>query len=413
MVRALIKTYGCRVNQADSQKILELLYSRGIRLSEDPSQEPQIIVLNSCVVTENAEREVFKELRIVKKRFPQSMIIITGCLPKLLKEKEFMEGVSIAEDLNSLKELLQKAGFAETSLHHPLPQLRTRFMLKVQEGCDRFCSFCIVPLVRGKPRSKPVDEAVREAKVLEERGAREIVITGTHLGDYGKDIGLNEGLKVLLQSLLRETNVKRFRLSSLDPDELSDSLIELISKEERICKHFHLPLQSGSEKILNLMRRKCSPREFLEKVKTLHSLMPEANVGTDIIVGFPFEEDEDFERTKELIFESGVNYLHIFPFSRRPKTPAGTLPPLPQEVVKRRCAQLREIDKVIRRSFHSIFEGKIMEVLIEEVEDGFIRGTTSNYLKVEIEGQTNARKNEIIPVKIGKSHTSYLQGFIA
>lgn len=417
-MRAYLKTFGCRVNQADSQRIADILSSSGIKIGKD-YRKAEIIIVNSCVVTENAEKESLRELSKIKKNNPNSIIVLTGCLARLNKRTgEEIKGVKTLQpfDEKNVIHLLEKLKDGKDETYKPAEEinLRTRTLVKVQEGCDKFCSYCIVPYVRGKPRSRDLNNIVQDVKNLVRKGVVEVVLTGTHLGYFGKDTGIKNGLIILIERILNETEIKRIRLSSIDPDELSKNMIDLASSEKRICRHFHLPLQSGSERILKLMNRNCRPEEFVEKVREIHKLMPDANVGTDIIVGFPSEREEDFEKTISAITLSGVNYLHIFPFSLRKNTPAEKMKErVPQNLIKERCKTLKAMDNQLRINFHRYFEGKILEIVVEEINNNKIKGTTSNYLRVDVKEDNlgHIGKGQIVDIKIGKSKGRKVEGF--
>ncbi len=415
MKKIYIKTLGCKVNTFDSHALEHQLKERGFSMVAS-AQEADISLLNSCSVTMKADQEGRYLIRRLKRENPDAKVVVTGCYAQT-------DGASIAAlddaDLvipnqvkESLSELLQRhfsgdeSAFSgklptgvkpvannrqthfksSTALFSSPDSSRTRAFLKVQDGCNGFCTYCLIPYARGQSRSVPLHDVLREAVKLEQAGVPEIVMAGIHLGDYGEDFAEPSSLTDLLQKLLDVTQNIRFRISSLEPNEVSRELLELMKEnEERFCAHFHLPLQSGSDRILKLMRRTYHRQEYLDTVELIRSYFPECNIGADIIPGFPGETDEEHREGIELCERAKLNYLHVFPYARRPNTAADKMPNhLPPEVIKKRAQQLRELSEIWRSEFMNRYIGQTVDVLWEDDLDELGRrvGKTGNYLDI-------------------------------
>lgn len=267
---------------------------------------------------------------------------------------------------------------------------RTRPLLKIQDGCDAFCAYCIVPYARGSSRSAEFQAVLDGVTRLADQGFMEVVLTGIHLGAYGRDLEPRTGLADLLHAILQRPDPIRIRLSSIEPLELSDAIIDLAAGSERICRHFHIPLQSGDAQVLKRMRRPYSPERFGDRIARIHRRLPEAAIGTDVLVGFPGETDAAFENTCTLVEALPLTYLHVFPFSARPGTAAfGFGDRVPAEHVRTRCSRLRQLGSRKRLAFHRQFIGRTLPVLTESRRDpqtGLLKGVSSNYLPVLFEG---------------------------
>jgi len=314
-----------------------------------------------------------------------------------------VEFIKSGRQASPVKDLGQWQDGTPWSLRARSSSGRTRANFKIQEGCDRSCSYCIIPKARGLSRSLPMDEVEREIDALVASGYREIILTGIHLGAFGSDFDKPSDLTAVVELIEKKDYPCRFRISSLDPDEVTERLIDLLKSAKRICNHLHLPLQSGSDAIIRKMHRPYTGALFAEKVEKLAASVPDISIGADIIAGFPGEGEAEFENTFSLVSSLPLSYLHIFPFSIRRGTPAASMPGLVESrVIKDRCEMLRELDLQKRHAFHKSFEGKIECVLVERVRDrktGLLKGRSRNYIQVFLEGQ-DALRGELTRVKL-------------
>ncbi len=416
MMKVHIKNLGCKANTFDGHAIAGRFVRAGFVMTEDPALA-KIIVINSCAVTQNAGKEALYFVRRYRRNAPDSLIILAGCLSQIeetsLKEKNEIDLVvpnTQKSDLVRLaieklelgtqqkQEYLARASrdnlstdgdvFFDQSL-----SLRTRAFVKVQDGCDSFCSYCIVPYSRGRSLSVPRGLIVDEIKRLVGQNIGEIVLTGIHIGNYGKDFGgdfnptsAGKGLLGLLEEILKVDGLKRLRLSSLEINEVSRDLLELLSKNKEVfCDHFHLPLQSGSDRVLKMMKRIYSAGTFQECVALVRTFFSEANIGTDVIVGFPGETEKDFNETMAVLESAEIGYAHVFPYSKRPGTEASKLPQdVKQADLKGRAEILRHMSREMHQKYARCFLGRSFPVLWEQdVDDeGRRLGKTRNYLTV-------------------------------
>ncbi|GAB6184405.1 tRNA (N(6)-L-threonylcarbamoyladenosine(37)-C(2))-methylthiotransferase MtaB [Thermodesulfovibrio hydrogeniphilus] len=369
-------TYGCRVNQAEFQQLEKYLKQAGYEITEN-SEEADCWIINTCAVTHKAEiqsRQIInKAIKLGKKCF------VTGCYAELYEKKLKEKKLTLIS--NYEKDSLASL-FPPIATKEILPQLkRHRAIVKVQDGCNQFCSYCIVPYLRGKPKSYNADEVLKVIKEYEDMGIKEIVISGINLGLYGKDIKNQLNLNKLLKLILKNSNQCKIRLSSLNVNFIDEEFLEIIS-HPRICKHLHIPLQSGSDKILNLMRRPYNREKFIKTLDKIFKLYPEIAIGTDVIVGFPSENEADFKDTKKLIEDAEFAYLHVFTYSTRPLTLASKFSEqIPEPIKKERTNQLLEIAKSKKKSYIEKFIGKELEVIVENKKNDLSTGTSDNYIK--------------------------------
>lgn len=398
-------TLGCKVNQYDSAAILNMLPAERFTEVSFP-EEADIYVINTCTVTQKADAEARHYINRVKRINPDGVVIVTGCYAQVSpSELEKVKGVDYIMgnfDKFRLTEAIQDAkpqekpkvivsdifkirGFESPEIKE-FPE-RTRVFLKVQDGCNYRCTFCIIPYARGRSRSLPLFEVLRRMEILSHSGYKEIVLTGIHLASYGRDIGTD--LLKLLAEIEKAKIVKRVRLSSLDPADTTDELINFVASSETICPQFHVALQSGDEDVLKRMRRRYTPDKFLHSTNLIREKLPYAAIGTDIMVGFPGETDKEFENSFNLARESALTYFHVFPYSRRKGTPAALMQnQISPRVVKERSTILRKLGLEKKSDFYRSFIGKKLPVLVERpVLDGVERrlgGTTPNYISVKI-----------------------------
>lgn len=381
-------TLGCKVNQYESFSIIDSLENMSIK---ERSYNADLVIVNTCAVTHVACHQSRQVIARSIRENPSATVIITGCYvdlyPEELKER-FPKATLIATPYKlRIWELVKKDEYSHLDMaplyfpeRAPNYRYRVRAYLKVQDGCEQRCSYCIVPMARGGYKSLSLDSAVSQAKELEEKGIQELILTGIHLGMYGVEKGFN--LEKLLIELISNTSILKFRLSSIEPTEINPSLISLIKESNRICKHLHIPLQSGSKEILSKMNRGYSPVFFRNLVSYIKKEIPDCGLGTDIIVGFPGEGEREFGETVSLIEELPFTYLHVFPYSERKGTPAFNLKVqcTPKEK-KLRVNYLRKLGEVKRKRFLEQMMGTELEFLPERVSDqGQLMGHTDNYL---------------------------------
>ncbi len=410
MKKILITTLGCKVNQADSEELARRYADEGCELVRE-GEPADVCVVNTCTVTAKADRQCRNMIRKLRGKYPKAQIVVTGCYANVAKEElEKMNEIDqiIYSSSEPLKGRVEKPQLEFSTL--PIDYGRrsntkkTRPMLKVQDGCDRFCTYCIVPHARGRSRSVPVKEVVKRIKELVAAGNKEIVLTGIHLGAYGKDLRPQTGLAELLLKICDRS--ARLRLSSIDPDELSEDLISNLKFEisnRRVCPHFHIPLQSGSDEILKKMGRRYTTAQYRAQISNLRSEISNCAIGADVIVGFPGETKELFEETKKFIDSLPVDYLHVFPYSRRELTAASKLKEtVPNTEKHRRVKVLMDISKKRRLSFYKSFIGKDLHIVIEYKRDkmtGLLKGVSENYIPVLVAGGDELM-GELVKVKV-------------
>lgn len=362
-----IKTFGCRLNQYQSEKIREWLLACNLSLAEDP-QEADLLIVNGCVVTHRGERDtrkyVNKYAKVGKK------VIATGCFAKLPNLNKLPNTAYI--ELDKIKKV-----FTPIFKPKPFPS-RHRILIGIQEGCNFKCTYCIVPFVRGKARDRKKEEIIREIEEYVKEGAREIVITGTDIGSYGKT--QHTSLVDLIKEIKQQFPQLYIRISSILPLYITDEVVSLF-KENLVLPHIHLPLQSGSPKVLKEMKRPYKLEKFLDAFEKLYAAHPNIAIGSDIIVGFPTETEEDFKKTYELIENLPFAYVHVFLYSKRPFTPAFNLNELPYEVIKRREKLLLKLVENKKKKFLQKFKGKSLRGIVEKEHNFTVTGTTENYIK--------------------------------
>lgn len=392
-------TLGCKLNYAETSAISRLLPADSYEKTRLPS-EADIIVINTCSVTAAADKKCRQLVKKLIKQSPKAFVVAAGCYAQLNPEAlASIEGVDLILGTNekySLDDFLKNTSGREKPEIHvnrlsdkdPFNSSfsvddRTRSFLKVQDGCDYCCSYCTVPLARGRSRNPSVESLKKEAAFIASKGVKEIVLTGVNIGDFGKSTG--ETFAGLLRELLKVQGIERYRISSIEPDLLTDEILELASENKKIMHHFHIPLQSACDRTLRMMGRRYLREIFAGRVMKIKKMMPLAGIGADVIAGFPGETEQDFEETYSFLKEMPVSYLHVFTFSERPGTPAEKM----TDKVKwpereRRSKRLLELSAIKRHEFYNINKGKISEVLFEHSRrEGMIEGFTGNYLRVQ------------------------------
>lgn len=390
-------TLGCKLNFSETSTIARQFRSGGYIIAPTPSQA-DICVINTCSVTEHADKKCRNLIRRLHREAPEAIIAVTGCYAQLKPDEiAAIEGVDLVlgnRDKGSLFQKIasidRKSGVKVYSCEtHELTDFfaafstadRTRAFLKVQDGCDYQCSYCTIHNARGASRNISISDIVSEAQSIAAAGQREIVITGVNTGDFGKSTG--ETFPALLRALDQVEGIARYRISSIEPNLLTDEVIGICAASHKFQPHFHIPLQSGSDRILGLMRRRYKAEVFRNRIEEVRKVMPDAFFGVDVIVGFPGESDWDFRQTYDLLETLSPAYLHVFPFSERPGTPAASMEDRVRDDVKtHRAAQLNELSQSLHRRFCEANAGKTAEVLFEgKGAHGFMYGYTGNYIK--------------------------------
>ncbi|HMK29388.1 MAG TPA: tRNA (N(6)-L-threonylcarbamoyladenosine(37)-C(2))-methylthiotransferase MtaB [Terriglobales bacterium] len=440
-----VENFGCRATQADGAAIERQLMERGFSRAADSAQAA-LVVLNTCTVTASADQDVRTAIRRVHRQNPQCRILVTGCYaqrapreiaaipgvdwvvgnshkhqiaelacPSAVPAHSFVSVASLASQSHPHRPAALETGpvpsdrqaqiivgdiFAHTELL-AAPVLdadtdfeRTRPNLKVQDGCNNRCSFCIIPSVRGRSRSLSAAEVVRQVQALVSSGYREVVLSGINLGRWGRDYSPPSKFAHLLRAILEQTAVEKLRISSVEPMDWTDELIDLISGCSRVARHAHVPLQSGSDRVLRLMHRKYRPWHYAEKIRAIRAAMPSAAIGGDVMVGFPGETDSDFEQTRALIAELPFTYLHVFTFSARPGTPAAVLPDqAPAPIARERNRILRELAAEKKSAFQRSFLGsRLPAITLKAGSNESTDALTDNYLKLRLAGRHESNR---------------------
>lgn len=421
MLKIAIYTLGCKVNQADSQSIKEMFLKAGCEIVE-PEEDADVYIINTCVVTNVGQKKSKQHINHFIANRPNSLLVVTGCYPQTAEEEvKALKGIDLivgnqdrANLFNMVMEQVKHRQPQKINLVRDIGAARefeqlpagtsndkTRAFLKIQEGCNQYCSYCIIPYARGPLRSRSLDDITAQVELLTEKGFKEVVLLGIHLGAYGKETGSTTTLYDAVKAALAVPALQRLRLGSLECIEIDDRLLDLIANEPRIAKHLHLPLQSGADSILRAMKRPYTTQEFATLVEKIRSKVPTISITTDVIVGFPGETEELFQDTYEFCKQLKFADIHIFPFSKRQGTPAETMP---DQVTRRqkelRSDALRKLKSAMKNEFAKQFVGTEQAVLIEQVSKaGYSNGYTSNYIRVYVKLPTDS-SNELVNVQI-------------
>ncbi len=419
-----ISTLGCKSNQYDSSALEDSLREAALDVVAFPGPADAYII-NTCTVTGKTDHQSRQLIRKIRRENPGSVVIVTGCYAQVSSDEVAkIEGVDYIlgnPEKSRVIEFINRGRTASTvtlvgpgeegtpfSLRARSSSGRTRANLKVQEGCNRLCSYCIIPRARGRSKSLALDIVEREIDSLVESGYREVILTGIHLGAWGADLTPPLSLTSILALIEKKDYPCRFRISSLDPDEVTDGLIDIMKTARRVCNHLHLPLQSGDDSVIRRMKRPYTREVFREKVEKVCASVPEVSVGADVIAGFPGEGEMEFENTFSLLKDLPVSYLHIFPYSKRRGTAAAEYDSqVAPKVVKERCERLKRLDAAKRELFYETFLGKSGEVLIETARDkktGLLKGRSRNYIQVWA-GGGDELANTLVKVRLtGSAH---------
>ncbi len=414
--KALFHTFGCKLNFAETSTVAKMLAGRGI-ISAREGETPDIIVVNTCSVTELADKKCRQAIRAFNRRYPAAAIVVTGCYAQLkAPDIEKMPGVVIVagndrklEIADAVERWLDRR--EPVLLHTPVKDIRsfspscargdrTRFFLKVQDGCDYFCSYCTIPYARGRSRSATIDSLVAQAAAAAAEGGKEIVITGVNIGDFGK--GRSDTFFDLMRALDQVDGIERYRISSIEPNLLTDEMIEWVAGSRAFMPHFHIPLQSGSDAVLQLMRRRYGTSVFRHRVETIREVMPHAFIGVDLIVGARGETPEEFAASRDFVDSLAISRLHVFPYSERPGTRALTDIDhvVSQHDKHMRARTMLDISDRKLKEFTDSFIGTVRPVLVEHRAKGdTMGGFTDNYLRVSLPADASL-DNRIVPVRL-------------
>jgi threonylcarbamoyladenosine tRNA methylthiotransferase MtaB len=402
-----IYTLGCKVNQYDSARIRADLTASGL---QNTINMADIALINTCAVTQKAIIKSKQMLNKAKKENPDAKIILAGCWPRAYREEaelnEKSDAVVNGKNSGEIMQKLKDWNFIaqDYSLHGILPVTtdKVRYFIAIQDGCEQFCSYCIIPFTRGELFSRSEKEILTELRLAIDKGYREIILCGIHLGLYGREKGSGNktNLVKLIKKILKFKKLGRIRLSSIEINEVSDELIDLMKNEKKICPFLHLPLQSGSDKILRLMNRPYSTGMFYDKIMKIRKMLPDIAISTDIIVGFPGESADDFNTTTAFIAQVNFCKLHVFPFSVHKKTAAFKFPQkINREIIQQRAEKLRALSGEFEKKYLERFKGRKVSVLIEKIESGILRGKSQFYFDVEKPiKSTKVRRGDIVEV---------------
>ena len=401
-----VTTLGCKVNQYEGQAIRERLAGLGLR-ETGLENRPDVIVVNTCTVTSRADGKSRKRVRRALLANPEAVLIVTGCAavtdPERCRAIPGVTHVLTKAQMTRIEDALRGQTPAEGDVFElTVSRLagHTRAFLKIQDGCDAFCSYCIVPYARGRPRSRPLKDIGEEARRLADSGHREIVITGVHLGRYGKDLN-GPTLCDAVREILKTRAVERLRLSSIEAAEITPELLAMFREDPRLCPHLHLPLQSGDDDTLRSMNRGYTAAEFLRVVERIRSVLDEPAVTADVMVGFPGETEARFRNTLQVCRDAAFTRTHVFRYSRRPGTPAADMPQVPGRVVAEREARAVGLTRELALNYRRTFLGRTVAPLVESRRDprsGMLTGLTERYVTVQFNGP-DGLMNSITPVR--------------
>ena len=396
-----IYTLGCKVNEYESEVMASLLENHGY----EKSDSPDVVIINTCTVTNTADSKSRKLIRKVRKEYPNSIVIAAGCMIQNKKDENIDADILIgnkhkSEIISYLNDYKRKKIFDVDDMENaPFENMRlnnfdlTRAYIKIQDGCDNYCAFCIIPYVRGHVRCKKKDDVLSEAKTLVENGHKEIVLTGIHTGNYHDG---SYDFADLLSDLVKIDGLERLRISSVEITELNDKVLDVIKNSNVLVDHMHIPLQSGSDRILKIMNRKYDKKYFINKIDSIRKIRPNISISTDVIVGFPTESDEEFMETIDTIKKISFSKLHVFPYSDRDGTAASKMNgKIVGSLKKDRTRKLIDLSKELEENYMKKFLNKTMTFIPEVYKDGYIIGHTGNYLLVKAIGDKESIGSEV------------------
>jgi len=413
-LNVVILTIGCKLNQAESETMARELGAAGCRVT-DRAVPADAFIINTCAVTHVAERKARHLVRLARRLSPRARIIVAGCYAETVAP-EVIAGLGADVVLGNREKLrgpcqaLESKSPLDAVTSTSVPRLRTRSFIKIQEGCNDVCAFCVVPQTRGRERSVSSADILRDLKAAEADGVQEVVLTGTQLGAYGRDLDGAGDLVALIERALKETGLARLRLSSVQPQDLTPGLLDLWA-DERLCRHFHIALQSGSDVVLARMRRRYDARQFIEGLEAIRRRYTDAAITTDVLVGFPGETEEDFAATRRFCREAAFAALHVFPFSARPGTLAAKMPEQIGAATKRsRVQEMLGLGEELRGRFLKRFQGSVVSVLFERrVNGGLWEGLTGNYIRV-LAPSERSLENRIAAVRLERLRGEGFEG---
>lgn len=419
---------GCKVNQYEADCYAKMFSERGWEIGSF-DEVCDAYIINTCAITNIGERKSRQIIRRAKKLNPKAIVAATGCyaqtkadelkkMPEIdivlgtanrAKICETVEAKMRGEDYDLLTDIMKERLYEELECEGKTE--RTRAYIKIQDGCDNFCSYCIVPYARGPVRSRNIDNIVREAKRLAALGFREVVLTGISVASYGKDLKDASTLRSVIEAVCAVDGIERVRLSSISPGIFDDEFIACIASEKKMCRHFHISLQSGSSSVLKRMNRKYTAEKYLDTLAKIRAAMPDCGITTDIICGFPEESDSEFDETMEFVKRARFSKVHVFPYSERTGTAAAMMPQLPHSVREERASELGKLTAEIAQSVENEFIGKTLEVLFEQTEGELAEGLAGNYMRIYVPGGEELI-GEIRSVKIKERKDGKLIGEI-
>lgn len=421
-MKAAIHTLGCKVNIYESEYIINILKENGYQIVDFDSKA-DIYIINTCTVTNTSDKKSERMIKRARKQNKDAIIIAMGCHAQIkgdnidadiiIGNKDKSKIISLIEEYqenkNKIKRIYNLDNISFEDMYISSFNSHTRAFVKIQDGCDAFCSYCIIPYARGPIRSKDPKTVIKEITSLVENGYKEIILTGIHTGKYGKDI--NYTFEQLLKDIIKIKNLYRIRISSIEINELTDPILNLIKDNQVIAKHLHIPLQSGSDKILKLMDRKYDLKFYKDRIEKIRKMIKDISITTDLIVGFPNENEKDMEDTLKFLKEIKFTKIHTFPYSKREGTKAASMENQIDETIKRkRVKTVLELSDQLEQDFYQSKLNETEEVIIEQTKDGKSYGYTSNYIKVEI--NSPLKPNEVISIKINKVNNKKVTGKI-
>mgnify|MGYP004670039833 FL=1 len=392
-----IITFGCKVNQYESNMMKEKMLSSNF-FYEENIKNADIIIVNTCSVTNIADKKCLKMIRRIKRERPNALLVVAGCSSQNNQSEYEALDIDILlgnKDKSLIADLIKEyidtrqkyvKFYSERNLEFEDMLINDynhiRAFIKIEDGCDNFCSYCIIPYVRGSVRCKNFDTVIKEAKMLTEHGHKEIVLTGIHTGHYMDN---NHDLTDLINELSKIDDLLRIRISSIEITELNDKFLDMLEKNKKVCNHLHIPLQAGSDEILKRMNRKYDLKYYEDKINKIRQIRPDISISTDLIVGFPYETDDLFQSTLEFSRKMNFSKIHVFPYSKRVGTPAATMPNQVDENVKKdRVKKLMDLSNKLEEEYYNKFIGKELDILVEECDNNVSIGHTSNYLMVKL-----------------------------